>query len=379
MLFFHYVTRNLLRRFGNNALTIVVIGCVLAGAVLGAEFLLGLRAASRDSLPADHVIVLSKGALSEGFSGLDAGTVNELQVLPGILETNGVRAVAGEVTGSVLLSSEFTGSGINEPQVLRGLEPSAFALHGAKIIEGHAPSPGAAELVIGVQLKKMHPKVGIGTTIKLPTGPWSVVGVFAANGSVYESEAWGDRTPMMAALKLDRLSSLVIAATSPATAVELVKTINDSKRFDATAQLERQARGSQAKLDQVTRVISILVLALCIIGIFVTATNLHASLISRLPELVTLIALGVPRGRVARMIVMESLLLAGLGLCVALALALLFNGQSSALFNAGALFELKLGLMPILFVSGFALLVGVLGGLVPSLMVRRIDLVRGLR
>ena len=67
MLFFHYVTRKLLRRFGNNALTIIVVGCVLAGGILGVEFLLGLRAAARDSIPADHVIVLGKGAATEAM------------------------------------------------------------------------------------------------------------------------------------------------------------------------------------------------------------------------------------------------------------------------------------------------------------------------
>jgi putative ABC transport system permease protein len=121
------------------------------------------------------------------------------------------------------------------------------------------------------------------------------------------------------------------------------------------------------------------VIALCVIGVFVTATNLHASLISRMPELVTFVALGVRRGSVAQMILLESVMLAGLGAIVALGLALVFQGRSSAMFSSAAKFELQLGLVPILFALGLAVVVGLFGGLVPALMVRRIDVVRGLR
>ena len=87
MLFFHYVLRKLARRAGNNALTVAVIGFVLAGCILGTEFLMGLRAASKESLPLHHVLVMAKGAVSEQLSaGMPMDTVRALEVLPGIAE-----------------------------------------------------------------------------------------------------------------------------------------------------------------------------------------------------------------------------------------------------------------------------------------------------
>jgi putative ABC transport system permease protein len=374
VLFFHYVLRKLRRRLGNNALTVAVIGFVLAGCILGLAFLFGLRATARESLPADHVVVTSKGAIAEQMGGgLTRDVVHELEVLPG------VRGISPEIVAQVLLDADTAATGIEEPQVIRGLPANGFELHGATIVEGRAPAPGAAELAIGDQLRRRHPKLHVGSTIRLPGEAWNVVGVFAANGSVYEGEAWGDAQRMATALKQERVNGVLLAAASPEDAATLVSTINDSKRFEATARNERDFRGSQAKLEQVTHVIAILVIALCVIGVFVTATNLHASLIARLPELVTLIALGVRRRRVARIMMLESLLLALIGAVLAVALALLVHGRSSSLFDAGAIFELRVGAIPLALAGGLAVLVGLLGGLVPALMVRRIDLVRGLR
>jgi putative ABC transport system permease protein len=380
VLFFHYVLRKLIRRLGNNALTIAVIGFVLAGCILGIEFLIGLRSTARESLPAEHVIVMSKGAISEPLSsGIPAESLNLLAVMPGIAEHDGERAMSPELVAQVVLDDGLTQSGIEEPQVIRGLDPLGFQLHRATIVSGRAPEPGATELVIGAQLAKQQPKLVVGSEIRFPTESWKIVGVFAAGGSLYETEAWGDRKRIAVAFKQDRVTGVLLAASSASEAAALVKTINESKRFDVTAYLERDLRASQAKLQQVTKVIFILVLALCIIGVFVTATNLHASLISRMPELVTLVALGISRKRVARIMLLESVLLAMLGLVVAIAIALAFHGRSSAMFGSAAVFELQLGLYPILFVLGLTVLVSLLGGLVPVMMVRRIDLVRGLR
>ena len=380
MLFFFYVLRKLVRRLGNNALTVAVIGLVLAGCIIGMEFVLGLGAASRESLPAENVVMAAEGAISDQLSApLPTEALANLQVVPGVAERNGKRAVSPEVVGQVLIDAATTRSGIEEPQVIRGLDPIGYEIHRATIISGRAPAADAPELVIGAQVSKLQPGLTIGSEIRLPLETFKIVGVFSTGGSVYESEAWGDRKRISTAMKLERATVVVLAATSPAEAATLAKTLDDSKRFKVTAELERERRGTQAKLAQVTKVIFFLVLALCVIGVFVTATNLHASLISRMPELVTLVAIGVPRKRVARVMLLESLLLAGLGFIVAFAIALAFHGRSSTMFGSAAVFELQLGMIPVLVALGLAVLVGVLGGLVPTIMVRRINLVRGLR
>jgi putative ABC transport system permease protein len=305
---------------------------------------------------------------------MQADAFRDAEVLPG------VRATSRELVAVVLLDANVSHMGFEEPEILRGLDPGGYDIHGIKIVEGRAPKPGEPELVIGTAMARRQPRLKIGGVIHLPTEDWQIVGVFGAHGSIYENEAWGDRKRLATATKNDRISAVLLAANSAADAQQLVKTINGDKRFgEIGAQLERDARGSQAKLAQVTRVIFILVVALCIIGVVVTATNLHASLISRLPELVTFVALGVRRTRVSSIMLMESLLLAGIGFVVAIAVGAIFHGRSSAMFSNAAFFELRLSAVPIIVTGALALLVGMLGGLAPTLMVRRIDLVRGLR
>lgn len=173
---------------------------------------------------------------------------------------------------------------------------------------------------------------------------------------------------------------MLLVANSASDARLLVQQINDSKRLAAVAgHIEREFRGSQAKLAQVTRVVLILVITLWLIGMFATSTNLHASLITRLPELASLIALGVRRNRVAALVMMESLVLSLVGGVLAIALMMLVNGRSSAMFHASAMFKLQIGLVPIAVGAGLAILVGLIGGAVPTFIVRRIDLVQGLR
>lgn len=375
MLFFHYVARKLARRLGNNALTIGVIGIVIGGCILGISFLLGLRAAARESIPAENVFVMMEGSFFEESSfGLPLETVHQLELLPGI-RGGDKKAFSPEIAANVLLGLDRNA----RPQLLRGVDPIAYELHDAKVVEGRAPQPGAPELVAGVQTRRRYPNLTIGSKIQLPHEAWTIVGFFTAGGSTYEKEMWGDRTHLAKPLKIERINAVVIGAASRADAAALIEKIQSSKALQADAYFEREFRGSQAKLRQVSNVVLLLVIILCVIGVFVTATNLHASLVTRMPEFASLITLGVRRSKVATLVMMESLMLALAGAALAVGIALVLHGRSSASFNSIAAFDLRVGVVPIGIGVGLAVLVGVLGGLIPSLIVRRLNLIRGLR
>lgn len=379
MLFFHYVARKLIRRIGNNAVTIIVIGFVLTGCMLGVSFLLGLRQAAKESFPAEHVIVTTRGAVDESTSrGLPLDVVRQIAVLPGI-GGGEIKAFSPELTARALLDAELTASKSEEAIMLRGVEAIAYEVHGARIVEGRAPAEGAPEMVAGVQARRRHPGLELGSVIKLPNEDWTIVGFFTTGGSTYEGELWADRVRVSKPLKLERINSITIAASSAGEAADLISKINESKAFEAGATFEREFRGSQAQLAKVTKIIALLVLILCVIGVFVTATNLHASLVTRIPEFASLITLGVRRTRVAGLVMAESLLLAFTGAVLAVGLAFLAHGKSSAAFNSMAAFDLEIGLLPIGFGVGLAVVIGLIGGLFPSLIVKRLDLIRGLR
>lgn len=378
MLFFHYVVRKVSRRMGNNALTILVIGLVVAGCILGVAFLLGLREAARESLPAGNIVVTSRGAADESVSNIAQDTLHQLEVLPGIRGTD-IKAVSPELAARALLDADMTNSGSEEAIILRGVQATAFDVHGVKIVEGRMPADNATELLVGVQARARYPGLKLGAVIKLPHEDWTIVGFFSAGGSLYEGELWADRDRVGKPLKNERVNSVTLTAASAGDAATLIEKINSSKAFEASAKLEREFRGSQAQLGQVTKLVALLVLIMCLLGTFVTATNLHASLVTRMPELASLIVLGVRRGRVAGLVLLESLGLSLMGAVLAVGLALLAQGRSTAALASDAVFQLHVGLIPIAVGVALAVLIGFIGGVFPSYLARRMDLLHGLR
>jgi putative ABC transport system permease protein len=289
------------------------------------------------------------------------------------------KAVSPELAARALLDGSMTRSGNEEAIVLRGVEPAAYEVHGAKLVAGRMPAAGATELLAGVQARTRYPALALGSVVKLPHEDWTVVGFFSAGGSTYEGELWADRARVSKPLKNEGVNSLAIAAATSADAAALIEKVNSTKAFKATARLEREYRGSQADLARVTKLVALLVLIMCLVGVFVTATNLHASLVTRMPEFASLIVLGVRRRQIAGLVLMESLTLSIAGAVLAILLVLLAQGRSAAALSSAAAFDLHVGLIPTAFGITLAIVIGLIGGLFPSYLAKRMDLLRGLR
>ena len=77
--------------------------------------------------------------------------------------------------------------------VFRGVLPVALAVHNqVHLIGGRMFRPGLNEVMVGAGLINRYNECALGATLGFGRGTWKVVSIFAAGGSSFESEVWGD-------------------------------------------------------------------------------------------------------------------------------------------------------------------------------------------
>src|SRR5581483_6587214 len=151
-----YNVRNLIVRRGTTLFTMGGIALVVAATMLLAALVGGLQQMLVATGEADNLVVLRKGATSDGSSQVTRDAAQALRALSG---------VARDPTGHPLASREL----VNQPFIHtsgRGVEPVAFTVHRAvRIVEGRAFRPNLGEVVIGRGAVARYAPGGVGTRL----------------------------------------------------------------------------------------------------------------------------------------------------------------------------------------------------------------------
>ena len=179
--------------------------------------------------------------------------------------------------------------------VIRGVGSKGHALRPqVRIVEGRMFRPGSSEIVAGRSIADRFEGAGVGDHLRFAMRDWTVVGVFDANKSGFDSEIWGDADQLMQAFRRPVYSSIILQ-------------LNDASRFDAVkARLEGDQRLTvEAKRESVfyaeqsevlANFIGYLGLTLSVIfsiGATIGAMiTMYASVANRTSEIGTLRALG---------------------------------------------------------------------------------------
>ena len=128
-------------------------------------------------------------------------------------------------------------------------------------------------------------------------GSWTVVGVFDAGGSAYESEIWCDVNQMAA--DFDRqggYSSAYLRATDPIAADALKNRVSDDQRLKMEGVLETDYYAKQTRSGAPIKFIGIVVAIIMAIGSSFAAMNtMYAAVAYRWREIATLRVLGFSR------------------------------------------------------------------------------------
>jgi predicted permease len=189
----------------------------------------------------------------------------------------------------------------------------------------------------------------------------------------------GDRTPEQAAVVLAGLDVLEPLMKKPASRGEAPQRIPERLGLTPAATgLSSLRREFSTPLFVLMLVVGVVLLIACAN----VASLVLARSAARTAEFSMRLALGAGGWRVIRQLLIESLVLAGIGGACGLALARWATGALTTFMSSGRT-PIVLDLEPepriLAFTAGVSLLTGVLCGLAPALRARRVDVIAGLR
>jgi len=380
-----YNVRNLRLRKGLTIMTALGIALTVTTAIFLMALLAGLDRAFVTSGDPDNVLVLRKGSEAELSGGFDATLLPVLRNLPGIKkDSHGDPMVSGEWVVVIVLPRK---DGTGEVNVtVRGMMPDGLELRPkVKLVQGRWFTPGQREVVVSQSIHKRFAQANVGDTMQFGKGPWTVVGIFDAGGSAYESEIWGDVNQM--ASDFDRqggFSSAYLRATDPVSADALKHRVSDDQRLKLEGTLETDYYAKQTRSGAPIKFVGFVVAIIMAIGSSFAAMNtMYAAVAYRSREIATLRVIGFSRSSILTSFVLESILLSLIGAAVGIVLMLPFNGMTTGTSNAVTFSEIVFGLQMTPAVVGtaivFAVVMGLFGGMPPAWHAARREILASLR
>ena len=365
--------------------TVVAIALVVMVLLAFLAMANGFQRAIAGSGSEDIGIVLRGGSQAEINSTVSREQVRLVEDGPGIARGgDGRPLVSPELYLVVDGIKHTTKTKANLP--LRGIGEQGFALRkGITITAGRMFNRGANEIVIGKGLAREFDGFDIGNTVAFGTTRWTVVGIFEADGSVFESEIWADLPVVQSLFNRNNFFQTVrVRLTGPATLDEL-KSYNDNDprmKLDVKSEAAYFADQSSQTTDLIQKLGWPLAIAMAFGALAGALNTMYSSVAARATEIATLRAIGF--GGLSAFVgtLIESLLLAAIGGIIGAALTYaIFDGLSASTLGGNftqVVFNFRLS--PALVGEGvlLALVVGLVGGLFPALRAARMPIVAGL-
>ena len=381
-----YIARNLWVRKLTTGLT--AGGMALVVFVFAAVLMLdaGLKTTLVSTGSSDNVVVIRQGSQTEVQSGVLRDQASLIETSPEVARgPDGQALVSKEV---VVLNSLPK---IDEPTkrsnvVVRGLPEMGKTLRPqVRVTQGRMFRAGSSEIVVGSSVARQFAGVELGQQLSFAGRQWTVVGLFEAGKTAFDSEIWGDVEQMMQSFRRIAYSSVIAKLTDPNSFDGLKVRLDDDPRLKVD--IKREQRFYEDQSASLSNFITLLGMALSIIfslGAMIGATiTMYAAVATRTGEIGTLRALGFQRSSILVAFLAESLLLALLGGLAGLIAASFLTAITVSTTNFQSFSELAFSftLTPKIVVQSlvFALLMGFVGGFMPAIRASRMKIVDALR
>ena len=181
--------------------------------------------------------------------------------------------------------------------------------------EGRMPRPGSAEVIAGASIAKRFTGGGMGETIRFGMRDWTVVGIFDAGTTGFNSEIWGDVDQLMQAFRRPVYSSVLFRLRDSSEFAAFKQRIEGDPRL--TLEAKRETRYYLDQSEAMARFLRILGLTLTVIfslgAVIGAMITMYAAVANRTTEIGTLRALGFDKGSILIAFILESLFLGLLG------------------------------------------------------------------
>jgi ABC-type lipoprotein release transport system permease subunit len=400
---FRYNLRNLQVRWKTPLVTALAITLVTFLLTFMLAFVKGMDRLTEGSAQPGNVMVLSDGATDEAFSNLP-GSFSVLSLpkdFQEMVERDGQTFWAvGEVYVIVNhdVKNPQPGGRTRRFVQMRGIDDPDMAskIHDIQLQSGRWFKRGKKEVVLGHGMAKVFgqdvgkPFLEPGEDITIGPVTWRVVGVMSPASSAFGSEVWAGDTHIKENFgRPNSYSSYVARVKDPKlarAAADLVKKERGQQAFQAMPETEYYEKMSQTNQQFLVAIIFVAIV-MAVGGVLGVMNTMFAAISQRTKDIGMLRLLGFTRWQILMSFLLESLVIAFIGGVLGCGLGSLTDGWtansivSSGAGGGGKFVVLKLTVDGATLAVGFffTLVMGSVGGLVPSLSAMRLKPLESLR
>jgi putative ABC transport system permease protein len=378
-----YNLRNLRVRWQVTLLSVAGIALVVAVFIAVLAMATGFRTTLRATGRTDNAIITQKGSQSELTSGIPLEQANVIMV-----DSRVARDAAGPLASpEVVVVTNLPRRDDGEPTsvLTRGVTPRAFDVRGGiHLTQGRRFTSGLREIIVGRGIQTRVRGLELGAKVKMQGQTWDVVGVFAADGSGFESEIWGDLDVLTAAFKRSGYyETVVVRLADPATRAAFADELDKNPQMKVDLKGERRYYDEQSG-SVVAALIGLAAFVSLVMGVgavFAAMNTMYGIVAGRSREIGTLRALGFSRIGILFSFMVESLLLALVGGVLGCLVALPAHGMTGATVSNFSEIAFAFRITPTMMAGAivFALLMGFWGGVLPALRAARLPITTALR
>jgi ABC-type lipoprotein release transport system permease subunit len=377
-----YSFRNLRVRWKTTLMTASAFTLVVAALVVMLAFIRGVEEACAASGEPENVLLLAKGDNDEVMSRLDHVVAAQVENTRGILRDAANQPLASRELFMVLQHQDEK-TGVYRFLQLRGVLPVAYRVHTVvHVTAGEAFRPSQSEVMIG---KAVQRETGfqVGDLLQVGRKRWRISGVFEANGSALESEAWTDLNELASQFRHEGAYSSVVLRTSGAdAAAELAERLAHSRNVRVEAMTETAYYQKQAEGAGVMKTAAWVIAWFMGVGaMFGVMNTMFAAIVQRTKDIAVLRIMGFDSVHILLSFLFEATLIAVLGGGLGLSLGYATNGftQSVAIGAKQIDFSFRIDASIVSFAGVFTIVMGLLGGGLPALSAMRIKPLEALR
>jgi putative ABC transport system permease protein len=379
-----YNLRNLRVRWRLTLATMLGVALVVAVFVMVMALARGLKATYVSTGDPRNLLILRKGSTADTSSQITRDEVRRIKYLDGIArDENGEPLASAEIV--VLATIERIDLSGTANILVRGVGAMALTLRpSVRLVEGRLFQPGLHECVVSRKIAERFANCRVGQSFRTGKTLWYVVGLFDAEKTAYNSEIWVDTEEARKAFNRDFYGSILLRPVDEAAAADLTKRMENDRLLQIRVLPETEYFRDQTKTASPIQFVGTFLAVIMSIGAAFSAMNtMYAAVGARTREIGTLRVLGFSQRDIYLSFLIESVLLSLFGGALGCLLSLPLNGVATGTFNwttfSEVAFEFRITGELLGKGLAFALVMGVLGGLLPSRLAARKPVLDALR
>lgn len=327
------------------------------------------------------------GADTELTSGLEGPDVDVIKQAPGIRRAGSGPLASAELYVILDVPKKSTpDASANVP--MRGIDPMGMEVREeVSLVAGRMFQFGTNEVIVGRAANGQFVNMNTGDTIVSGQNKWNVVGIFEADGGVAETEIWADVRTLQGAYRRGNTYQSVLVRLDSSNTFDMFRDwLTSNPQVNVAIRRENDYYAAQSvAMTRLIQTIGFGIAVLMGIGaVFGAILTMYTAVATRAREIATLRALGFDTSSVLISVLIESLGLGAIGGAIGAAVAYVaFNGYQTSTMNFQTFTQVAFAfrVTPELLSMGlsYALLMGLVGGLLPAIRASRLPIASALR